>query len=79
MSEDYPVLITMNVGASDDEWLRVMIRSEKRGTALTRLPTVQRVVCQDSREAERIVSALAVLKYQRKQPYGGSVRERWIK
>lgn len=76
MKTDYPILLTMNVG-SHDEWLRLMIRSE-RNDDVDATVTVQRVIVQDAWEADRIVGQMARAKHVKQLPYGGAWRERWL-
>jgi hypothetical protein len=63
-----PVLLTMNVGSSEDTWLRAQIRGEAPAPEPV---VVQRVILQGSAEADRVYAAWARLKTKRRLPWGG--------
>lgn len=66
-----PVLVEFATTPTD-QWLRDAIR----GSEGVEVPPLQRVIVQGTREAERIVTALANLKYKRHLPYGGAMHRR---
>lgn len=73
IADEMPILITFNVSTPSDGWLRGQIR----GQLVEAEPPLQRVIVQGSREADRVCAALALRKYHRHLPYGGSSQVRW--
>ncbi len=64
-----PVLLQMNVSTSDDAWIRERIRAE----AVPHAPmTIQRVIVQGWREADRVFAAMSRAKREKNLPFGGS-------
>jgi len=65
-----PIFVRLMVDHQSDLWLREMIRGEPH-----QMPTVQSVIVENSREADRIVARMAALKLSRGLPYGGACWE----
>lgn len=72
VADEMPILITFNVSTPSDGWLR----SQIRGMLVEAEPQLQQVIVQGSREADRVCAALALRKYHRHLPYGGSSQVR---
>lgn len=70
--DEMPVIITFNVVSPEDQWLRAQIA----GTPAEAL-SLQRVIVQGTHEADRIMAALARVKYHKGLPYGGARAQRW--
>ena len=72
VSEPFPVLLTLNVGQSDQA-IRDFIRLDAP------LPTtgVQRVICQDARYADSVYAEWANRKYAKGLAHGGGWHERY--
>ena len=68
MSNDFPILMTFNVGTQSDDWLREQIA----GTPRPHEPIIiQQVIVEGSWEARRVAAAMHNLKHSRHLPYGG--------
>lgn len=67
IAEHMPIQIWFNTSTPSDEWLRREIRGQS-----PERPALQSVIVQGTREADRVVNAMANLKHRRHLPYGGS-------
>lgn len=70
-ADQIPYLIEFMTNDGDDQWLRDQIRGLN-----TPPPQTHKVIVQGGREADRVITALANLKYARHKPYDGATYQR---